>query len=270
YGLGSYQIKKNYNFNIFMEENDEKLYITMDNVVLLKAGLIESIIKKNYSNADYKILGNKVTFSIAKLDHSNTTVLPAYEKEEEETSTADVILNSEIQEVPAEVSKPMTASLVEVAKESEVEIQIFDFMDPEDLCEIEEITSEMRSLIMLVGNANLADEDIELLAFHIQKFGIVSSVYSETYAISSAMKQLSEDILANKERFLERASDIGVLCDAFSKDLLLWIQKLFYDGAPSIDFLDNSIISNANMITSFIKEEEVVQEEEALDDIFDF
>ncbi len=94
-------------------------------------------------------------------------------------------------------------------------------------------------------------------------------IYSQTYAISSALKVLANDILENSDRFQEKATDIGVLCEAFNRDLILWIEKLFYEGAPSIDFLDNSIISNANMISSFIKEPQS-QGTEVLDDIFDF
>ena len=59
-----------------------------------------------------------------------------------------------------------------------------------------------------------------------------------------------------------------MLCESFNRDLLIWIRKLFYDGAPSIDFLDSSIISNANMISNFITPQSEAVEE--VDDIFDF
>jgi hypothetical protein len=98
---------------------------------------------------------------------------------------------------------------------------------------------------------------------------IIYFIYSQTYAISSALKQLADDITQNIDRFQEKAADISTLCEAFNRDLILWVQKLFYDGAPSIDFLDSSIISNANMISSFIKEPQE-QDVEVLDDIFDF
>ncbi len=243
YGLGSYQIKKNYNFNIFLEENNDNVYITMDNIVLLQTPLVEEMVKRNYSNADYKILGNKITFAIEKKPKNKVT---------QENITAEV-----------------NAAEVKVKKESTVELQTYDFMEQDDITEIREIVSEMQSLIMLVGSSNIGENDIGQLSHYIQRFGTVISIYSQTYAISSALKVLANDILENSDRFQEKATDIGVLCEAFNRDLILWIEKLFYEGAPSIDFLDNSIISNANMISSFIKEPQT-QEVEVLDDIFDF
>ncbi len=249
YGLGSYQIKKDYNFSIFLEENDNDIYITMDNIVLLQAPLVEEIVKKNYSKANYKILGNKITFAIEKEPKKN------------------VLKESKSDEV--NVPLDLKPTEVKVKKESEVKLQTYDFMERDDIVELEEIAGEMRSLIMLVGSSNINENDIEQLSHFIDKFGTVISLYSQTYAISSALKALANDILENSDRFQEKAADIGALCEAFNRDLTLWIEKLFYEGAPSIDFLDSSIISNANMISSFIKEPQT-QEVEVLDDIFDF
>jgi len=265
YGLGSYQIKKNYNFNIFLEESDNDIYITMDNVVLLKAALVEGIVKKNYSNANYKILGNKITFAISKSFESKLDI-----EEKEEVLHEDVYEENHeiIEEKPTEVTVTNDNAIANIIKESEVTIQTYDFMEPEDIAELEEITNDLRSLINLVGSSNIEIDEIEQLVYYIQRFATVISIYSQTYAISSALKQLADDITQNIDTFLEKAADVSILCEAFNRDLILWIQKLFYDGAPSIDFLDNSIISNANMISSFIKESQ--EQEEVLDDIFDF
>ena len=264
YGLGTYQIKKNYNFNIFLEENDDDIYVTMDNVVLLKAALVEGIVKKNYSNANYKILGNKITFSISK---SSETKKDNYEKSEELLTPK--VQEKTVEEIPVKVEVVSEPVISEITKESEVVIQTYDFMEQEDISELEEITNDLRSLINLVGSANIQIDEIEQLVYYIQKFATVISIYSQTYAISSALKQLADDITQNIDRFQEKAADISTLCEAFNRDLILWVQKLFYDGAPSIDFLDSSIISNANMISSFIKEPQE-QDVEVLDDIFDF
>jgi two-component system chemotaxis response regulator CheY len=265
YGLGNYQLKKNYNFNIFLEESDDSVYITMDNVVLLTPSLVEGIVKKNYSNADYKIMGNKISFAIEKA----CDTLSEVKTEEEAVIAPQVQVQEEEKDTKIEETTTVANVPVPIANESEVVIQTYDFMDADDISEIEEIAGEMRSLISLVGSSSIGDEDIELLSFHIQKFATVISLYTQTYAISTALKQLSEDILHNIERFKAQAKDISMLCEAFNRDLFLWINKLFYEGAPSVDFLDNSIISNANMITSFIQEPEMV-EEESFDDIFDF
>ncbi len=246
YALGLYQVKHKFQFSIYLEENDNSLFFTMDNILLLKQEVIENLISKNYSKAIYKIWGNRISFQFLKQSESN------------------VISNEdEIEDITEE-----KAQKVEVKKETDLVLQTYDFMDSEDIAELESITSELQSLIVLLGGVSMSEDEIILLAGYIRKFSKRLVMYNETYVIANSLKTLADDIENNIESFQEKAQDIEVLCESFNRDLRLWIEKLFFEGAPSIDFLDSSIISNATMISSFIKESE--EEEEVLDDIFDF
>ena len=253
YALGMYQVKHKFNCLIYLEENNDSLFFTMDNIILLKQEVVEKLIGKNYSQAVYKIWGNKISFQFLK---QNSLVV---EKEslqlEEETKIEEVTKDN--------ISK------VEVIKQEEIIIQTYEFMDSEDIAELESLTSELESLIVLLGGANMADHEIVIMVKYIRKFSNILAMYNETYVISSALKILSDDIENNIENFREKAKDIGTLCESFNRDLQIWVEKLFFDGAPSIDFLDSSILSNTAMISSFIKDTEE-EKEEVLDDIFDF
>lgn len=254
YGLGTYQVRQKFNFTIYLEENEENLYFTMDNMILLKQDTIEKLIQKNCPNADYKFVGNKITFCFSKQSSSEPAVELPFEP---------------ATEIKAEPLPVVTKSASAKKPEADLEPRIFDFMDHDDVHELEEITRELRSLFNLLGSTIMTENDIFQISFFIQKFASILAGYHETFAISASLKLLSSDISENAEIFQEKTKDLGSLCDAFNRDLTLWVNKLFFEGAPSIDFLDSSIISNANMISSFIKPA-AAEEAAVLDDIFDF
>jgi len=253
YGLGLLQIKLKFNFEITIEESDNSIFFTMNNIKLLNSELVERIISKNYLSGDYKVSGDKVTFEFKKVI-KEVVVTKNVEQEEE------VVVKESVSEDP---------SNIEVVK-TEEELQIFDFLDRDDIEELERFANELNSLMMLIGSSELQDEEVLQISSYIASFSRVLTTYNETYNISDALAKLSEDIEANIETFQEKSKDIALLCQAFNRDLLLWIQKLFYDGAPSVDFLDSSIISNANMISNFIVPASNDEPVEQLDDIFDF
>ena len=68
----------------------------------------------------------------------------------------------------------------------------------------------------------------------------------------------------------KKSSLIGPLCKAFSSDMNSWIQMSFYTGAPSIDFMNDTIAVNTQTINSMLSMNDEVTGEEELDDIFDF
>ncbi len=248
YGVGAWQLKLKYKFVIIVEESEESLYFTMNNMLLLNPEIIKLVISKNYPNGKYKLEDDKLTFSLNKYEQS-------FKKESKE----DTQFNEE--------------ALKEIKSEEEMdtpsdELVVFDFLDEEDLEELESILGELNSTMLLVGSSRLDEGEVLVIAAYIDKIGRILSRYSETYILSQAVSQLSDDISQNREVFIERSKDIAMLCMGFGNDLHMWIRKLFFDGAPSIDFLDSSIISNANMISGFIKPAQT--QADSLDDIFDF
>lgn len=254
YGLGLLQIKLKFNFEISVEESDDALFFTMNNIKLLNQNIVERIISKNYTLGEHKIEDDKVTFKFLKFANEKVSTEQPIVKEEKVVETTDV----KIEETSKEV----------LIEKSEDELQVFDFLDPDDLEELESIAHELQSMMMLVGSSRLEDSEVIQIANYIAGFSKILTTYNETYAISSALSTLSKDIEENVATFQEKSKEIGMLCESFNKDLLTWLNKLFYNGAPSIDFLDSSIISNANMISNFITPANTQEEE--LDDIFDF
>lgn len=236
YGLGVFQIKLKYNFEITVEESDKNLYFTMNNIKLLNKKVIEKIILKNYPTGIYKTEEDYISFEFSK----------------KEITEFKINQNSQS---------------IDIKKEK---LQVFNFIKQDDIEELESLANELNSMMMLIGNSKLDENEVIQIAHYIDSFAKILTTYTETYIISNALSTLSSDILNNIENFQAKSKDIAMLAQAFNRDILLWIEKLFYEGAPSIDFLDSSIISNSNMISNFINPKSDEFNNDELDNIFDF
>lgn len=261
YGLGAWQLKLKYKFEITVEESRDNLYFTMNNMKLLKHEMVEKIVNKNYPNGTYWLKEDKLSFSICKDETKQSDVPVMVQPQESVEDKAPV-------EPVAEPIVTQAAVMQEQPAQEEEVLQIFDFMEMEDIDELQTIVGELNSLMLLVGSSSLEDDEVLQIAGYIDKFARILSQYGETYDLYTALNTLSIDIQEQIENFKAKSKDIGMLCVAFNNDLDQWQRKLFHEGAPSVDFLDSSIISNANMISGFIKPQEDTQEE--IDDIFDF
>jgi len=227
YGLGNYQIKQNYKFHIYFEESIDSYYLTMDNALLLQPTLLNKL-ENNYNLSEYKIVGNKLSFNFIKKE-------------------------SELK--------------VEPTKQENQELYVYDFIDSNDISILRDILQEQKKSVNKVSTGSICKDDVNIIQQQIHELTTVLENYVEVYLITDALQCLAIDISENIESFITFSNEIDELCVNLNKDLIVWVEKLFVVGAPSIDFLDNSIISNANMISDFIKELEEVEDEEGM---FDF
>ena len=105
----------------------------------------------------------------------------------------------------------------------------------------------------------------------MEKIGSVIATYSEIYNISKALTMLSHEMANHVEDFIKNSEDLGPMCKAFASDMSSWIEMSFHTGAPSIDFMNDTIVVNCDTISGMLKMNEQSDESfEDLDDIFDF
>lgn len=57
---------------------------------------------------------------------------------------------------------------------------------------------------------------------------------------------------------------------AFSSDLQQWYKMTFFEGAPSLDFMDATIRANVETICAMLNTDDSPADEADMDDIFDF
>lgn len=257
YRLGTFHLQQKFKFNILIEEDADNFFFTLNNIKLIGCEKISILIQSYYSEGVYLCKENLLTFKLQKnpLEEVSPSPVPApAEKEEVKGDEGEV--NHEA----------VDSSLFETDKNEE--LLTFDILDPEELEDFEINLLKLRSILLLMENSDLEDADIEELCHTFNEMASILSIANDTYVLSNALHELSGSISTNRGCFMQSASALFDFVNAFVNDLVFWKTKIFYEGAPSVDFLNNSIRSNADMLTALLSPEK--KGDEDLGDIFDF
>ena len=237
---------------IYIEESDNVQYFTLTKIDKLPNKMVELILKKNKPGCKYKIDKSRISFELKKVYTLDEEVII------EELVTIDE------SELDIQISSPIEFSSKELV--------IFDYLEEEDLYDLEDYSSKLSSLMLIVGSGDVTQEEVIEIYSYLEKIASILSTYSEVYKISKALSSLASDLSHYSDKFIENSKDLGTMCKAFSNDMSTWIQMSFHSGAPSIDFMNDTIIVNCETIGGMLKMEEASTDDfvEDLDDIFDF
>ena len=252
YRLGTLQLQHKYQFHINIEEDMENFFFTLDNVQLIGCKHIDTLIEKYYGEAVHICKGNLITFLLPKIDLLKDT--PIQKETPEET--------------PERL--PDKAQALSFITQNDAELKTFNILDPDELDDFEDYLFKLRSLILLMEKSSLEHSDIEELCHCFHEMASILSISNDTYVLSNALHELSNAISANQNYFQETSHQLFDFVNAFMNDLIFWKTKIFYEGAPSVDFLNDSITTNVNMLNALLLPEPESKEYEELDDIFDF
>ena len=176
----------------------------------------------------------------------------------------------EIQPIVSIVEKETNLLHSEIVTPPNEENQIYHYMDQEDLENINDHLSRLHSLLLMVGSGDISFQEVEEIAYYLDRIGRSASMYSESYPIARALSSLSAAIENNIQIFIDKSSSLGLFCATFGLDLMSWLQKIFYEGAPNVNFMDDTIVSNAQMLESMLTTVVSTNEAVDMDDIFDF
>lgn len=248
YRLGTLQLQHHYQFHILIEEDTDNFYFTLDNIKLIGCEKANALIKNYFAHAAYRCKENLLTFMLQKC-------LP---EELPETVFAAEAGTPPLQEVDISVFETPVNE----------ELKTFDILDPDELENFEDNLLKLRSLILMMGKSSLEASDIEELCSCFRDMASILSISNDTYVLSNALHELSSAISENQENFKESSAQLFDFVNAFVNDLIFWKSKIFYEGAPSVDFLNDSITTNANMLHALLQPES--KADENIDDIFDF
>jgi len=259
YHLATYQLQKSYKCNVYLEEDAENFYFTMDNMKLLSVTLISKMIDKYCSFVKYEIKDDHLTFVLSRVESVN-----AHEVQDD-TSADEVIDKVTVAEKTPKASldtKPMPMQTVQALQTYD------DLLDEETLSEFEHIVLKLKTEISMMGTSSLELDDIDTMHGYITELANILNTTTDTYSISESLKNFSLLLDEYGEEFLAKSQDVAQMVQAFINDIMMWKEMIFYTGAPSVDFLNNSISSNVEMIRAvFI---DTGSEDEDLGDIFDF
>jgi len=269
YDMALTAVEKGEEVNIYEENTDFSMYLTLEVASGFDPDMIMHFADKNSVVDNYKLEDRVLSTSLSKVKVHNFIERSDQDRRKEVRTSLEV--NSEKQEPTVEaVTEPKT-TIVEDTPQEIVENQVFDFLDPEDFEDLQEYISKLNSLLLIVGSSSIEDYEVDEMVVTLLQLSKTACSYNDLYKIGASLGDLGNAINSYKEAFVEKSSDLGPLAVAFGGDLSQWFRLLFIEGAPSIDFLDDSIVSNAQMIESFINPNATVAaQEDEVDDIFDF
>lgn len=246
--LGTLQIQKSYKCHIYVEEDEDHFYITMDNMRLLSADTIHQLIEKHAPDSVYELEDNLLTFVLATITKDTSLIAP-----------------EQVKEKTAVTHAPVASPAAVVVKET---LQTYDILDEEAVEEFEYVISKLQTEVMMMGSSALEMDDIDTMNEYIKKLATILSISKDAYEISASLNDFSALLDEYSEPFLAMSKDLASMMKSFINDLLMWKEMIFHTGAPSVDFLNSSISSNVQMIRAvFVTDETEVED---MDDIFDF
>lgn len=211
---------------IIIEEDESYYFFLIVNVNIIPSKKIIQLVESHFDNADYQLSSNLLSFKVAK------------------EGTAVVVEN--ISSVPKEP--------VSVVYEKETQaLKRFDFMEEEDLSSLELRLGELSTQFIWMGSNDLSGEDVDQIVDAFERISSIMLLYSDTQKLGIAIRELTSIIQRDRNVFITMASQMSSLCKSFNNDLILWFKSVFYEGAPSIDYMDASILSNIQMIQSFLE-----------------
>ena len=153
------------------------------------------------------------------------------------------------------------------------EVVVYNFLEEDDLDDLEDIIYTLYGKIQTMQTQKLQYNDVEIIADSFHQLASILSMHNESFVVSEALQNLADTIKKNREVFLDKADDIAHFSFSFVKDMIVYKDMMFYDGAPSVDFMDQSMMSNSDMLRTLLEPlsmqtADVSQSD--IDDIFDF
>jgi len=256
--IAEIQRKLHVDSDIYVEESQEMKYFTLTKIDKIPSKIIELTLKKNSFKGSYKISDTKISFEL---------IIPKQKVQEPNSASLDIpkeLINNKEDIIEEEIASPLNFN-------TSVSLSVLDYIDEDDLYDLEEFVSKLNSIMLLIGAGGVTEEEVIEIYTYLDKLGSILATYSEVYPISKALTELSVDMSSYIQAFIDNSEALGPMCKAFSIDMSNWIEQSFHTGAPSADFMNDTIVVNCQTIASMLKIDDVPADgADDFDDIFDF
>lgn len=247
--------------DIYEENTDEYMYFTLEVQTPLDPDAIMHYADRNNLLDNYKLSGKRLSTKLSKERVVNFIERSNVERRSDTDRRAEATTPKEIETQVATKNPKPTAP---------VENKVFDILEADDFEDFKEYISKLNSLLLILGS-NMQEYEVDEMVAALLRISKTASSYNDLYTVGACLGDLGYAINNNKGVLMEKSSELGPLAVAFGGDLSHWFKSLFIEGAPSVNFLDDSIVSNAKMIESFINPQaQELEESGDVDDIFDF
>ena len=257
FAIAEVQFKFLKHCEIYVEESEQFQFFSVVNMEKIPLKVIKLLIAKNQSDLEYKIEGDTLSFKLYKINTISD------ESSDIKTDTVSETKPTNIDETNKIISTGF--------KKSKEELVVFDYIENEDMSDLQEYSSNLNSLMLIAGSGDLMDDEIVEIYSYLDRIGALLSSYSEVYPISVALNSLASEMSNHQEDFAQKSELLGPMCKAFANDMSTWIEMSFKTGAPSVDFMNDTIVVNCQTISAMLTMDDNVSDKvEDIDDIFDF
>lgn len=243
--IGTLQIQKSYKCHLYIEEDENFFYFSMDNMKLLPITTIKEMIEKICQGIIHEFKKDYISFALPKIIqeyHLNTDEVPM------------LTLRKELKTTQGPTHKDS--------------LQTYEIMALDTLNEFEYTLTKLKTEIMIMGSCDLEIQDIDTINIHVKQLVNILSISHDTYLLAESLKELTILLDEYSQSFLDMSRDLSQMMQSFINDIIMWKEMVFYTGAPSVDFLNSSISSNVQMIKALFVVNDTLDDN--LDDIFDF
>jgi len=142
FSIGEVQIRLGIKSSLFVEESEGFKFFTVTNIDEVPLKVIELLLKKNEVSCDYKIVANKLSFKLTRI-----------EKDEE------VIVMNEAATSIVAPSVILEESIASQAEYTSASLKVYDYIDEEDMSDLEEYAGRLSSLMLIVGTGDVSEDE---------------------------------------------------------------------------------------------------------------
>jgi len=258
YAVGAVGVKLGSKSQIIVEESDQYIYMTMTEMGRIDEKIVKLVLLKNPDASDYKIQDGKLSIRIPR---------PKENKAVPDSAAVSIPASAPVASpAPAAKVEPSVAAPYVAAQAI---TQVYNYMDRDDMEDLKEYVGKLNTLMLVVGG-EIEAQEVEEIADSLQRISQITSGYTESYSMSRALAGLGKAIGEHRAVFIQKSDALAPMCGAFGRDLSSWIRLVFVEGTTSVNYMDDTIIANAQMIESVLTMDDHNGAEENLDDIFDF
>ncbi|NWF67129.1 MAG: response regulator, partial [Campylobacterales bacterium] len=245
YAFSSYLLKNNQSQEIYIEQNEENIYITQTVTDFIKSSAIKNIILKHNPNARYILQNNKLSFMLKKVVSAKPKEIVIDENLDEETKKCLRMNHKD-----------------KITAEDFIEKTPLDLIDKiENLEHKEDIIDKAISIFEKEATV----ENLKVISLKLREYNEVIYTLNEFDHLSFAINSLCEflDDLTEDKLTENNLKKLTFLISSILNDLSSWRKTIFItQETQDIHYLDSSLLSSCLQIEMIFKEESANDEDE--------
>ena len=166
--LAETQLKLSIESEIYVECTEDFEYFTLTKIDGLLPKLIELILLKNTVEVESKILNGKISFKLAKIismpDTENELI------EDKKNKNVNIPQNK----IEKNIEQEEIASPIKLDISSQA-LEVFEYLEEEDLLELQESVGSLNSLMLLVGSGDITEDEVIEIYTNIDRLASILS-----------------------------------------------------------------------------------------------